>query len=353
MTLEQRLNAFENLGVFLSQFDESSSRGIQYPELYNQLNDLIKSLHYNNGWFTEENVLKAISSISNSLSADNIRKWINQYLTDLLLNNTSNKKVAVIMAGNIPMVGFHDMLSVLISGHYFIGKVSSKDDKLLPLIAEILCTIEPEFKPFIQFTNNQLKDFDAVIATGSNNSATYFNYYFSRYPHVIRKNRNSIAVLTGNETKEELSLLGNDIFRYFGLGCRNVSKLYVPKNYSFNSFYESIEHYSYLLEHNKYANNHAYYMSILLLNKTPFLDNNFLIVKEDISMHSPVANIYYEYYINEEHLNQRISQTADGIQCILSSNQNIPHSLTFGCSQEPMLWDYADGVDTMQFLIKL
>ncbi len=356
MTVEQRLKAFENLGIFLRQFKAipQGDASIQYPELYNRLKELIKSSQFSNGWFTEENVLHMFSSISISLSAENLKQWIKPYLPNLLLGTNSNKKVAVIMAGNIPMVGFNDMLCVLISGNYFLGKVSSKDDKLLPLITEALCAIEPEFKPYIEFTNHQLKDFNAVIATGSNTTATYFNYYFSKYPHIIRKNRNSIAILNGKESKEELELLGKDIFQYFGLGCRNVSKLYVPKGYIFNSFYEAIEPYHYLLEHNKYANNYAYYRSILLLNKTPFLDNNFLIVKEDLSMHSPVANIYYEYYINEEHLAQRINQTADGIQCIVSGNNNVvPQSLVFGHSQQPMLWDYADGVDTMLFLINL
>jgi hypothetical protein len=353
MTVNQRIKAFENLGLLIGQFIQLSMKDetILQPELYNRQKELIRISALHNGWFTEENVIHALSSIAVCLTAENLTKWISSY--NLNTKSESPKKVAVIMAGNIPLVGFQDMACVLMSGHHFIGKLSSKDDKLLPFIAEALCMIEPEFKPYIQFTNAQLNDFDAVIATGSNNASIYFNYYFSKYPHIIRKNRNSVAILNGNETRDELVLLGRDVFQYFGLGCRNVSKLFVPQNYSFNLFFNAIEHYNYLINHNKYMNNYSYYKSLLLLNKAVFLDNGFLIVKEDISMYSPVANIYYEYYVDFDDLNQRIRQISDGIQCIIASKEVNGRAMAFGSSQKPMLWDYADGVDTMKFLIHL
>ena len=248
-------------------------------------------------------------------------------------------------AGNIPFVGFHDFLCMLISGNNYIGKNASDDTLLLPWIAEELIKIEPKFKERISFVE-KLKDMDAVIATGSNNTARYFEYYFSKYPHIIRKNRNAVAVLTGDEPKEELNLLGEDIFRYFGLGCRNVSKLYVPRGYNFNGFFEAMFSYSQVMQHNKYMNNYDYNRAVFLMRQIPFLENNFLIIREDASIPSPISVVHYEFYDEAEKLKENLAEHKEQIQCIVGRDY-IP----FGQGQSPALWDYADGVDTMAFLL--
>ncbi len=237
MTLDNRIKAFVTLGNFLKQFSgqgEKQADNSLNDTFYNDFNELIQSVHFNNGWFTEDNVRNAIRAIASSLNEELLVDWLSHYIKSISDEKTA-KNVAVIMAGNIPMVGFHDMLCVLLSGNKFTGKLSSDDKLLLPYIAKILIAIEPKFANYIEFTEGQLKNIDAVIATGSNNSARYFKYYFGKYPHIIRKNRNSVAVLSGKESEEDLKLLGKDIFQYFGLGCRNVSKLFVPKTRSFAS----------------------------------------------------------------------------------------------------------------------
>ena len=256
------------------------------------------------------------------------------------------------MAGNIPLVGFHDFLTVLITGNVLVAKTSKEDNLLIKKIAEILIAIEPEFKSKIVFTD-KLENFDAVIATGSNNTARYFEYYFGKYPNIIRKNRNSVAVLTGNETAADMVNLGKDIFQYFGLGCRNVSKLYVPKNYSFNLFFESIVNdYKHVVENNKYANNYDYNKAVYLLGNNQLLDNNFVLLKESESLSSPVAVIHYEYYNTLQEVTTLLENKKEEIQCVLTE-ANLPNTFKLGQAQQPTLWDYADGVDTVEFLLGL
>lgn len=356
MTIYNRIKAFVSLGNFLNQFSGKKMKQ-DHDSLntlfYNDFEELIKTVHIYNPWFTEENVRNAVEAIALSLNPELIADWISHYLPDL--NKTKNtQRIAVIMAGNIPMVGFHDMLCVLISGNKFIGKLSSDDKLLLPFIAKILISIEPEFAESIEFTTEQLKTFDAVIATGSNNSARYFEYYFGKYPTIIRKNRNSIAVLTGTETTEELNLLGNDIFQYFGLGCRNVSKLFVPIGYKFDTFYESIFGFKEILHNNKYANNYEYNRTVYLMSSNPsLLDNNLLLLKEDTSYTSPIGVLFYEFYETIEKLNLRLECEFEQIQCIVSNSKEIKNAILFGNAQCPQLTDYADRIDTMKFLIEL
>jgi hypothetical protein len=260
----------------------------------------------------------------------------------------------LILAGNIPLVGFHDVLSVLASGHHALIKSSTQDARLIKKVLERLIAIEPAFEGSFTFVE-RLENFDAVIATGSNNTSRYFEYYFGKVPHIIRKNRNSVAVLTGDETTEQLYLLGHDIFDYFGLGCRNVSKLFVPKGYDLIKFFEAIEPYNSIINHHKYNNNYDYNKSIYLVNRDTHLDNSFLLLKEDKSFTSPLAVLFFEYYEDIESLEELLKQENAHIQCIVSElplntgNQVV----TFGQSQHPQLWDYADGVDTMDFLTKL
>ena len=287
MDIQKRIKAFSELGNFLRTINNDESiaipEKIRFTDERKKFINLINNVHLTNSWFIEENVRTAISAISKNLTAKNLKLFLND---NILKNHNPEliKTIGVVLAGNIPLVGFHDFLCVLLSGHKFLGKLSSDDNKLLPFIAEILVRIEPDFNNYIAFTEKQLRGFDAIIATGSNNSSRYFDYYFGKYPHIIRKNRNSVAILEGKETIKELQELSTDIFLYFGLGCRNVSKIFVPLNYSFDKLFKASEKYRDIINQNKYYNNYLYNKSILLINKTPHLDNGFLILKEDSSI---------------------------------------------------------------------
>ncbi len=356
MELDQRVKAFVGLGRFLDQFRIDSEKQDSDPlnsMFYDDMETLIKSVRVQNPWFTESNVRTAIAAIADSLQEQTLINWLAIYQGQLQKGHQV-RIVAVIMAGNIPMVGFNDFFCVLMSGNKFFGKLSGDDKLLLPFISKILIAIEPGFNDRIAFTEGFIKQMDAVIATGSNNSARYFDYYFGKYPHIIRKNRNSIAVLKGDETREELELLADDIFMYFGLGCRNVSKLYVPKGYSFNLFFDSIYKYQYLIEVNKYVNNYEYNRTVYLMkNDKGLLDNNFLLLKEDTTNSSPIGVLYYEYYDDPLLLKEKLDKEMETIQCVVSKSDLFSNAVYFGQTQCPTLFDYADGIDTMSFLIGL
>ena len=293
-----------------------------------------------NKWFTIENTLLALENIADRfLNKQKLNQWLSDYPVD-----HSKKKVGVIMAGNIPLVGFHDFLCLILSGHSAKIKLSSKDDVLLPYLMTMINTLDDEVLKDTAL-EDQLKGMDAYITTGSNNTSRYFLYYFGKYPHLIRGHRNGVAVLTGKETGEEIHRLGKDIFSFFGLGCRNVSKLYVPKNYDFSFLLENLSAYQSIIQHNKYKNNYDYHRTVLLLNKTPHLANDFLMLVESEKIASPVASLYYEFYEDENELNGKLESHQENIQCIVGL-KGIP----YGTSQSPELWDYADGVDTMKFL---
>lgn len=277
MNLKQRIEAFSYLGSVLRG-------GLKEAETQENANP----------WFTPANVIMSVEAIANELTEENLTVWTSAY--PALNDNAAKKAIGVVMAGNIPLVGFHDFLSVLITGNRIIAKTSSKDSQLLKLIAQILCEKYPEFSDDILFTEDQIKGFDAIIATGSGNSSRYFEYYFGKYPNIIRKNRNSIAVITGNETNHELEMLGKDIFSYFGLGCRNVSKIFIPENYDFDILIKSWKPYEYVVNHNKYANNYDHNKAVYLVNREKFLDAGFVLLKEDTDISSPISVLYYEYY---------------------------------------------------------
>jgi hypothetical protein len=355
MTTDTRIKAFAELGRFLKQFssqDNEQRESKLNSKFYKNFENLILTVNIYNPWFTESNVRNAVSAIADSLEEDKLREWLSSYPN--LFTIKESRKVAVIMAGNIPMVGFHDMLCVLISGNKFIGKLSSDDKLLLPFIGKVLVETEPDFSSFIEFTENKLSNIDAVIATGNNNSARYFEYYFGKYPNIIRKNRNSVAVLSGKETINELRLLGGDIFQYFGLGCRNVSKLFVPEGYDFATFYNAMIDYGHIISNNKYMNNYEYNRTVFLMSSDPtLLDNNFLLLKKDPDYSSPVGVLYYEFYKDVKDLNLKLQNEQDQIQCIVSGTKEIEGKVNFGSAQSPGLSDYADGIDTMKFLISL
>jgi hypothetical protein len=334
MKLEDRIDAFVKLGKQLNAIDEVMGGG------------LVLKAKNENSWFTEESIKSAVEGVKVYLTEANLKKWTAAYN----LKEVAPKVVGVVMAGNLPLVGFHDFLAVLISGHSVLVKLSSKD-RVLPLfLAEELVAIEPRFADLIRF-EDQFKNFDAVIATGGDNSARYFHYYFGKYPNVIRKNRTSCAVLKGNETDAEIEALGRDIFSYFGLGCRNVSKLFVPKNYEVISLFPHWEKFNDVINHHKYHNNYDYQKSILLINGNHFFDTGFLLVEENQKLVSPISVLYYERYEDESDLALKILESKDKIQCIVGSM--TPASIPFGQAQSPMLWDYADQVDTLKFLESL
>lgn len=340
MHLSIRINTFSELGEILRNTLDG-----KVTKYSTELNHLIKTQHTKNPWFTPGNVRLALNATAGELTYDNLKTWTDAY--PILNQNYDPLKVGVVMAGNIPLVGFHDFLSVLVSGNSIIIKTSSKDADLIRFMGDVICDLNPQFKNRIIFTENTLNGFDAVIATGSDNTSRYFEYYFGKYPHIIRKNRNSIAVLDGTEKDNELEALGNDIFSYFGLGCRNVSKIFVPGKFDFNRLFNSWRKYSVLIDHSKYANNYDFNKAVYLVNKEKFIDTGFLLLKESSGLSSPVAVLYYEIYNSRQQINKLLKEQNEKIQCIVGKNY-IP----FGKAQSPSLWDYADGIDTIEFLLK-
>ncbi|MBW4360094.1 acyl-CoA reductase [Flavobacterium taihuense] len=349
MTLDTKKNTFVKLGKFLAQFKEgncSKDETVFGNDLFfEKFIDLIQLSQSHNGWYTPEQVYFSIQSWADALTEKKLSQWLSNYD----FSAVKPKKVALILAGNIPLVGFHDFLSVLITGHDVLVKTSSNDQHLLPFLANYLIASEPELKNKITFVEGKLEGFDAVIATGSNNTARYFEYYFKDKPSIIRKNRNSIAILNGKETKAQMTALGEDIFRYFGLGCRNVSKLFVPKDYSFEPFFEAIFEYQDVIHYEKYANNYDYNKAVFLMSNFKLLDNGFLTIKEDSSYGSPITSVFYEYYEDLKDLQERLENESHQIQCIVSNNL-VKNSIDFGTTQKPNLWDYADNIDTISFL---
>jgi hypothetical protein len=330
MTIDDRVNAFVQLGEFIKNLTVEKFK------------TLAESIRIENPWFTETSLRMAVSGIARYLDEINLRTWLKNYR----LEQRPSKLILLIMAGNIPMAGFHDLLCVLINGDAALIKVSSKDSILTKLITEKLVEINQEFACKIKF--EPMKNFDAVIATGSDNSSRYFDYYFGKYPHIIRKNRTSLAILNGRETERELEALGSDVFTYFGQGCRNVSKLFLPNGFDFQVLFKNWESYRDISFHHKYHNNYHYQKSILTVSGVSHLDNGFVILQENEKLVSPIAVVYYEYYNNAAHLNEILNLVDDKLQCIVG---NFPPAFVkLGETQIPDLWDYADGVDTMKFL---
>ncbi len=351
-TIQERIQTFVKLGSFLSQFSTTGiqkKEGIAHNDLFfDGLQHQLKLAQEHNTWFTKDNLLFSLTNWAKALTTKNLEQWVSKE------NRTIKdpKTVAIILAGNIPLVGFHDFLSVLISGHRILVKQSSNDKHLLPFLAKYIEYIQPSLKGKIVFTEGKLTDFDAVIATGSNNTARYFESYFKNYPSIIRKNRNSVAVITGTETPEDFTALSNDIFQYFGLGCRSVSKLYVPEGFDFSVFFQGMFHKKALIENAKYANNYDYNKAVYLMSEFDLLENGFLMIKEDPSYASPIATVFYEYYSDVQQLKKTLTADNEEIQCIVSKDF-VPHEVSFGQTQHPALWDYADGVNTLAFLADL
>lgn len=336
MILSERVSALAALGDYIRETDEPVTT------------DLFRRAEMENPWFTQANLHLAWEGVLSFLDREKLEKWASGYS----FSETVSRKVGLVMAGNIPMVGFHDLLCVLVSGHQALVKLSSQDNVLMKFLVNSLTEVQPILGNRVELAE-RLNAMEAVIATGSDNSSRYFEYYFSKIPHIIRKNRTSCAILTGEEHPEDLIELGQDIYAYFGLGCRNVSKLFVPKGYDLTMLLDSLQGYSLVLDHYKYRNNYDYHKSILLVNKEPHLDSGFSLFRESKEVVSPLSVLYYEVYQNEAELTARLLENREKIQVIASYKGQYPGTLPFGTLQKPGLTDYADGTDTLKFLASL
>ena len=335
MNLKERITVLTKLGQELSQPDSERTALIKASYRYNQ-------------WFTQENYEAAIQAIANRMLQQSLlENWVKPYL---ISDSTTPQTVGMVLAGNIPLVGFHDVLSTFICGHIAQIKLSDKDKLVLPYLIERLAKHDERAQSYFNFVD-RLANFDRVIATGSNNTARYFELYFGKYPNIIRKNRNAVAVLRGQESKEALHALGKDIFTYFGLGCRNVSKLYVPKNYDFEPLLEQLHEYRQIIELNKYKNNFDYNFTLLILNSKKYFSNGCILIHENELIQSRIASLHFEYYEDENDLQLKLEPKRDEIQCVVS-DLPVDHwnHISLGGAQTPGLDDYADGVDTLAFL---
>lgn len=348
MNYKERLNVLLKLGEFLRSVNlnpEDVSADIRRRKT--ELDELIPLIKAQNGWFDEASVRNAMIALGEMLDQNSLSGLIEKY-PDLQITK-GGRRIFTVMAGNIPLVGFHDMVCTFLTGNILIAKTSAKDKILPEFIVKILTEINSDCGSLLHFSDHLNEKFDVVIATGSDNSSRYFEYYFSKYPNIIRKNRSSVAIIEGNESKEDLQKLGGDIFSFYGLGCRNVSKVYIPLDYDITKFIDSLESFSYVANNHKYANNYEYSRSIFLMNRVAHLDNGFLLFREDASIHSPIAVLHYERY---KTLEVQTMMEDEDIQCI-ASRDGSDGLVPFGKTQNPSITDFADGIDTLKFLLHL
>lgn len=341
MVTEKQILGLCKLGDYLQQFLNKNPEN--YDAQDEELNLLLKKSEIENPWFTIENQKYALKQWANLFTEEEIKNWLADYKI-----SEKSKKVGLILAGNIPMVGFHDVISTILSGNIPVIKLSSKDKQMLPFLLKKWNEFSDGNVPFELV--EKLENFDAVIATGSNNTARYLEYYFKNKQSIIRKNRTSIAVLKGDETTEELQLLAEDIFRYFGLGCRNVTRLFIPKDFKLDALFENFMNFSEIINHHQYANNYDYHKAIYLLNQENFWDNNFVMLKEDATLFSPLSVLNFSRYENLDEVKNFIKDNENDIQCIVAKPELQLNSENFGEAQNPGLATYADNVDTMKFL---
>lgn len=348
--LTERKSAFIQLGVVCTALGQNGSwpgHGCGLTEAeYGAFNSVIARAHVHNGWFTETEVRYALSSMAAMLDARALDAWLAQY--PRLVQPREPRKVGIIMAGNVPFVGFSDLMCVLLCGHQAVVKPASDDAGLTPGLLAVLACLSPELAANVEVRPGKLGAVDALIATGSNNTARYFGHYFANLPHIFRKGRTSVAVLDGSESAAELDALGSDVFRYFGLGCRNVGKVFIPQDFPLDRLFEAFFRWKNIIQHHKYANNYDYNRAVWMLDRVPITENGFLVMKEDRAMNSPVAALYYERYTDSAAVGRRLKDEADQLQCIVGHGH-----LPFGTAQCPGPQDYADGVDTVNFLLDL
>jgi hypothetical protein len=351
LSLEDRIAALVQLGKVLRDLSaglpwQGHASGLGEVE-YTELDQAVRSAQQHNGWATEENVRHALGAWGTLLNNEGLRQWTERYPA-LNEHRSAPRTVGAILAGNVPLVGLHDVLCIWLSGHRARVKTSSQEPRLIPLLMTTLDRFAPGTLDAVHFAPEQLGAVEALIATGSNNTARYFDHYFGHLPRIVRRNRVSVAVLDGSEGPEQLQALGEDVFRYFGLGCRNVSKVFVPQDFVLDRLFEALYPWHPIAQHNKYGNNYEYTRALWLLDGVTFLDNGFLLLKEDAQFASPVATLFYERYNDRAELDKRLAEHAGELQCVVSQ-RDVP----FGHAQQPALWDYADGEDTLAFLLGL
>lgn len=338
--IEKFISAFSTLGLNLESF--INNRENPAGDFQEELVQKIQQAKVKNPWFDVENQYFALSSWAEALQEQNLRQWAKQ----VKITDSAHKKIGIICAGNIPMVGFHDILSVVLCGHRAMVKLSSRDQILIPFFVKFIRDIYPEIGERIEFVEN-LKGYDAVIATGSNNTARYFESYFEKVPHIIRRNRTSVAVLDGTESREMLQGLAEDIFRYYGLGCRNVTQVYLPLGYDLDLIFNALYPWGEVINHHKYANNYDYHKAVYMMKNIPIIENGFVLMLESDELFSPIACVFYHFYKSEKELEALLSKNKENIQCIVGRDV-LP-----GKAQKPELWDYADGIDTVKWLSEL
>lgn len=347
MKKTELINLFAQLGKVMAELGAANewkdvSSGLTESE-YLKIQTVVNRQMIYNGWFTTDNVRKALSDWSKLLTKDEISNWLENYSF-----SEKPQKIAVIMAGNLPLVGFHDFASIVLSGNIAVCKLSSEDNTLLPALLEIMVMWDPEFIKHFELSMGRMGEVDAIIATGSDNSVRHFEQYFGHLPHVFRKNRTSVAVLDGTETAEQMKALGDDIFTYFGLGCRNVSHLLLPEGYEFKNFFENMMEHKDIIYHKKYGNNYDYHKAIFLMNKHELLDNNFVLLKSSEDLHSPLSMVYHHTYANKAGVDAYLAKHEADIQVVIGKGY-----LPFGDAQNPGWMDYADNFDTMKWLSEI
>ncbi|MEI6889152.1 MAG: acyl-CoA reductase [Bacteroidota bacterium] len=346
MDIRTRIQTFIETGRMLSRFPLVMDNGTAHP-----MEEPALRAREANPWFTPENIRFALNALGESMTALSFDQWLEPYMSSLGGAGKVPKIVGVVTAGNIPLAGFHDFMSVLLCGHIFCGKLSGQDKILLPAVAAFIEAIHPGWKDRIRFTDVPFKQVDAIIATGSDNTHRYFEYYFSRYPHIIRKNRNGVAVLNGDESEDELNGLAMDVMLYFGLGCRSVSKIYIPQDYDVMRLLPYFEPWNELIRHNKYFNNYEYQKSIRIVNRKPYYDFGNLLLNEESRLVSPVSVLNFGRYNDLKTLSGELRIHSDQIQCVVSATDPGMPCILPGTAQKPELWEYADGIDTVRFLI--
>ena len=342
------IDAILYLGSVLELLDsEHKIEDIPRQKSLETLYSAIDKACQRNPWFTAKNCRSALAWWGKCLTAENLTDWLSPYV----LPHPHSARIALILAGNVPVVGLHDLLAVLVTGHTAVIKLSSKDDVLLPALVNIMAENEATLLSKIEWAEGMLAEYDGVIATGSGNTSRYFEYYFGKNPHIIRKNRNAVAVLKGDESDEELTRLADDIFLYFGLGCRNVSKLFLPEGFRLDRIIQAAASYEHLMDHHKYANNYNYHKTIYLMGEQAFTDGEYCLFLESQNFASPIGTIYYETYHSLDDLAHQLAASAQHIQAIVS-HCGLDDEIAFGHAQKPDLTQYADGVDTVEFLLK-
>lgn len=359
-TLNDRISAFAKAGSQLSHYLKQD--GSLPKSVVEQIDAALHLTRIKNSWFDTENIHHAVAQCSQALTTKALQEWMEPYH----ISNITSKTIGIITAGNIPLVGFHDVLSVILVGHHALIKNSSNDDVLTKLILELATTDFPELMTSYSYIDGKLENYDAVIATGSNNTARYFEYYFGKVPHIIRKNRNSVAIISGDESPEEMEALSEDVFRYYGLGCRSVSHIKVPIGYNFDHFFNGMYKQRHLIKNEKYVNNYDYNKAVYLMSDFDLLDNEFLLIKEETeSYSSPIASVGYAFYDSTLDIINELKTNADQLQCVVAAGKmkevlqeqlkefKAPQVVENGMTQQPALNDYADGVDTVNFLLTL